>query len=163
MVQLGGQNDGSSFNGHNYTYIGSKCGELIEMLKKSKCMNPILFFDELDKVDEDKGRNIINILIHLTDRTQNTEMHDKFFSGINFDFSKCIIIFSYNNRQAINKTLRDRITEIEVEALKTHEKIEITKQFTLPNLSKSINFNCKISDELIRYVIENYTYEAIYV
>jgi ATP-dependent Lon protease len=160
MIQLGGQNDASSFNGHNYTYIGSKCGELIEMLKKSKCMNPILFFDELDKVDEDKGRNIISLLIHLTDKTQNKEMHDKFFSGINFDFSKCIIIFSYNDKQAINKTLRDRITEIDVEALKTHEKIEIIKQFTLPNLSKNINFNCRINDDLIRYVIENYTYEA---
>jgi ATP-dependent Lon protease len=161
MIQLGGQNDGSSFNGHNYTYIGSKCGELIEMLKKSKCMNPILFFDELDKVsDDNKGKDIISILIHLTDKTQNTEMHDKFFSGINFDFSKCIIIFSYNDRSLINKTLRDRITEIQVDALKTHEKIEIIKTFTLPNLSKNINFNCTLDDNLIRYIIEKYTYES---
>lgn len=160
VVQLGGQNDGSSFNGHNYTYIGSKCGELVEMLKKAKCMNPILFFDELDKVDEDKGKNIINILIHVTDKSQNTKVHDKFFSGINFDFSKCIIIFSYNDRSRINKTLRDRITEIQVNPLKTHEKIEITKKFTLPKLSTKINFKCHMEDEIIKYIIENYTFES---
>jgi ATP-dependent Lon protease len=160
MIQLGGQSDGSTFNGHNYTYIGSKCGELVEMLKKSKCMNPILFFDELDKVSNDaKGKDIISILIHLTDKSQNKEMHDKYFSGINFDFSKCIIIFSYNDRELINKTLMDRITEIKVEPLKVHEKVEITKKFTLSGLSKKINYNCKMDDESIKYIIENYTYE----
>jgi len=161
MIQLGGQNDGSTFKGHNYTYVGSAPGELTECLKKSKCMNPILFFDELDKVSDDvKGREIINILIHLTDKSQNIEMSDKFFSGIKFDFSKCIIIFSYNDRTVINKTLRDRITEIKVEALKTHEKIEIIKRFTLKELEKRLNFKCEISDNLIRYIIENYTMEA---
>jgi hypothetical protein len=161
MIQLGGQNDGSTFSGHNYTYVGSKPGDLLEALKKSKCMNPILFFDELDKVSDDiKGKDVISILIHLTDKSQNTEMHDKFFSGINFDFSKCIIIFSYNDRNLINKTLRDRITEIKVEPLKTHEKIEVVKQFTLKDIEKRLNFACDISDDLIRYVSEKYTMEA---
>lgn len=161
MIQLGGHNDGSTFTGHNYTYIGSKPGDLIDALIKAKCMNPIIFFDELDKVSEDvKGREIINILIHLTDKSQNNEMHDKFFSGINFDFSKCIIIFSYNDRTKINKTLRDRITEIEVEPLKVHEKIEVINRFTLVELEERLNYKCKINNEIIRYIIENYTFEA---
>ena len=161
MIQLGGQNDGSTFSGHNYTYVGSKPGDLIEALKKSKCMNPILFFDELDKVSDDvKGKDIISILIHLTDKSQNSEMHDKFFSGINFDFSKCIMIFSYNDRNLINKTLRDRITEIKVEPLKTHEKIEVIKGYTLKDLEGRLNFPCDMNDNLIRYVAETYTMEA---
>ena len=90
------------FGGHSYTYEGSTWGKIVEILVKSKCMNPIIYFDELDKVsDTPKGEEIIGILTHLTDTTQNSKFHDKYFSELDFDLSRCMFIFSYNDESKI--------------------------------------------------------------
>ena len=60
-------------------------------------MNPIIFIDEVDKISNtDHGREIVSILTHLTDLTQNDEFEDKYFAGIKFDLSKALIVFSFN-------------------------------------------------------------------
>ena len=67
---------------------------------EKKCMNPIIFIDELDKVSHtEHGKDIISILTHLTDSTQNEAFQDKYFSGIDLDLSKVLFIFSYNDPQ----------------------------------------------------------------
>ena len=76
-------------------------------------MNPVIYFDELDKVsDTPKGEEIIGILTHLTDTSQNSKFHDKYFSEIDFDLSKCLFIFSYNDERKVNPILRDRMYRI---------------------------------------------------
>ena len=61
-------------------------------------MNPVIYFDELDKVSEThKGDEIIHFLTHLTDPSQNSEFQDRYFDGIKFDLSKAMIVFSYND------------------------------------------------------------------
>ena len=161
IFQLGGATDGSILEGHSYTYVGAKPGRLVEFLQETKCMNPIIYFDELDKVSEtEKGKEIIDILIHLTDKSQNSTLFDKYFSGIDLDFSKCIIIFSYNDASKVNRILRDRITEIKINPLKKNEKVHITKKYTFKEISDELNFNCMMDDELIEYIIDTYTFEA---
>lgn len=161
IFQLGGATDGSILEGHSYTYVGAKPGRLVEFLQETKCMNPIIYFDELDKVSEtEKGKEIIDILIHLTDKSQNSTLYDKYFSGIELDFSKCIIIFSYNDASKVNRILRDRITEIKINPLKKNEKLYITKNYTFKEISEELNFNCDMTDELIEYIIDTYTFEA---
>lgn len=161
IFQLGGATDGSILEGHSYTYVGAKPGRLVEFLQETKCMNPIIYFDELDKVSEtEKGKEIIDILIHLTDKSQNSTLFDKYFSGIDLDFSKCIVIFSYNDASKVNRILRDRITEIKINPLKKNEKIHITKKYTFKEIGNELNFNCEMSDELIEYIIDTYTFEA---
>jgi endopeptidase La len=161
FMQLGGASDGHILEGHNYTYLGAKCGRLVEFLMESKCMNPIIYFDELDKISQsEKGKEIVNILIHLIDKSQNKEIYDRFFSGVELDFSKCIFIFSYNDASKVDRILRDRITEIKVPSLKLKEKIIITQNYTLKDLSDELNFECSLDENLISYIIENYTHEA---
>jgi ATP-dependent Lon protease len=161
FLQLGGASDGHILEGHNYTYLGSKCGRLVEFLMESKCMNPIIYFDELDKISQsEKGKEITNILIHLIDKSQNKEIYDRFYSGIELDFSKCIFIFSYNDASKVDRILRDRITEIKISSLKLKEKIVVTQKYTLKDLSKELNFECELNEDLIEYIIENYTHEA---
>ena len=97
FIALGGATDSSFLEGHGYTYEGSTWGKIVQILIDSKCMNPVIYFDELDKVSETpKGDEIINILMHITDSTQNSHFNDKYFGGIDFDLSKAIIIFSFN-------------------------------------------------------------------
>ena len=160
ILQLGGATDGSILEGHSYTYVGAKPGRLVEFLQETKCMNPIIYFDELDKVSEtEKGKEIIDVLIHLTDKSQNKEIFDKYFSGIELDFSKAIIIFSYNDASKVNRILRDRITEIKINPLTKADKVVITKKYTLPEITDELNYNCILSDELVEYIIDTYTLE----
>lgn len=162
FIPLGGARDSAEFKGHGYTYQNSQWGSMVSALIDSKCMNPIIFFDELDKISETEfGRDVINLFIHLTDPTQNDDIKDKYFAGVSFDFSKCLIIFSYNNRNILNKILKERITELTVKSLTVDEKVKIITNFTCPKLCKEVGVNdIKIPDEIIKYIINTYTCEA---
>jgi hypothetical protein len=89
-ISLAGINDTGYISGFSYTYEGAMQGRLTSGLIESKCMNPIFFMDELDKIDgsNSNGRTIINKLIEITDFTQNDSFEDKYFSGIKLDLSR---------------------------------------------------------------------------
>ena len=89
FISLGGTKGSSFLEGHEYTYEGSNNGRIIDALIETKCMNPVIYFDELDKVSEShEGRDIINVLMHITDTTQNKHFNDKYFGSIDFDISE---------------------------------------------------------------------------
>ena len=115
----------------------------------------------MDKVsDTPKGEEIIGILTHLTDTSQNTEFHDKYFSEINFDLSKCLFIFSYNDESKINPILKDRMYNIETKGYNTTDKIEIAKHYLIPKIEKQINIGKEsvvIDDECFKYIVEKFT------
>ena len=141
FVPLGGISDGSYLVGHSYTYEGSKWGRIVEILMNCGCMNPILFFDELDKVSTTRyGDEIKNILIHLTDSSQNTDFHDKYFSELALDLSKCLVIFSYNNEEFINPILKDRMVTIKTSGYTNQNKVEIVEQYMLKELYNKFSF-----------------------
>lgn len=164
FVPLGGSCNGSTLEGHNYTYVGSNWGKIVDSLITTKCMNPIIYIDELDKVSKtEHGKEIIGILTHLTDSTQNEEFNDKYFSGISIDISKCLIIFSYNNVELIDKILLDRIHTIKIDPIPGKDKIHITRLHLLPEIYTNVGINASdliISNEIIDYIIYTYTYEA---
>jgi len=161
MISLGGFKDSSSLVGHDYTYIGAKCGQLIEILIKSNCMNPVIYFDELDKLsDTPSGIEIIGVLTHLIDTSQNSSFQDKYFGGINIDFSKCLFIFSYNDPHKIDPILLDRLLTIKTHGYKLREKVEIAKRYLIPRLLQNTgltNDDIKFNDEIIRSIINKYT------
>tara|TARA_B100000925_G_scaffold289768_1_gene273416 strand:+ start:2296 stop:4275 length:1980 start_codon:yes stop_codon:yes gene_type:complete len=142
LITLGGMSDASYLHGHEYTYEGARAGRIIEILTESKCMNPVIYFDELDKVSETaKGEEIINALCHLTDPSQNTMFQDKYYSGIDFDLSRALFIFSYNNEENINPILLDRMYKINTDGFNSRSKLKISKDYLLPKLLKEFNFN----------------------
>ena len=134
FIALGGSSNASTIDGHNYTYVGSTWGKIVDILMDSKCMNPIIFIDELDKVSKsEQGKEIIGVLTHLTDYTQNDGFQDKYFTGINLDLSKALFIFSYNDVNNIDKILLDRIHRIKFDIMTISDKIVIVKQFIFQN------------------------------
>jgi ATP-dependent Lon protease len=160
FITLGGATDASFLDGHSYTYEGSTWGRIAEVLIQSQCMNPVIYFDELDKVSETpKGEEIINLLIHLTDGAQNDRFQDKYFTGIDLDLSRCLFIFSHNDHSKLNPILKDRMYNIPVNGFNLKEKTVIAEQYLLPNALKDLNLfeKVSISNEIVKYVIENHT------
>jgi ATP-dependent Lon protease len=167
FIQIGGDSNGSTLQGHNYTYVGSTWGIITQILIDKKCMNPIIFIDEVDKISKtENGKEIIGILTHLLDPTQNDVFQDKYFNGIDLDLSKALFILSYNDVNLIDKILLDRIHRIRFEILSIEEKIIISKKHIIPEICKKMGFNSNVNNIInfenstIRFIIENYTHEA---
>ena len=163
FIALGGATDSSFLEGHSYTYEGSTWGKIVEILLQSRSMNPVIYFDELDKVSETpKGEEITGILTHLTDTTQNSKFHDKYFSEIDFDLSRCLFIFSYNDESRINPILRDRMYRIQTKGYSEKEKVTIARDYLLPKIREQVKFKEEeivIPDETITYLISKHTSE----
>ena len=164
FLPMGGSTNGAILEGHSYTYLGSTWGRIVDILMETKCMNPIIYIDEVDKVSQtEHGREIIGILTHLTDFSQNTEFTDKFFAGIKFDLSKVLFVFSYNDPHKIDPILRDRITEVNVKALTKNEKIHIANEYSLPEILEKVGYkkgDIVIDSATTEHLIETYTNEA---
>jgi len=120
-------------------------------------MNPVIYFDELDKIsDTPRGEEIAGILTHLTDTSQNSQFHDKYFSEVDFDLSKCLFIFSYNDESKVNPILRDRMYRIQTKGYDTKEKVVIARKHLLPKIREQVNFNetdVIIPDETIQHIV----------
>jgi len=160
FIALGGATDSSFLEGHSYTYEGSTWGKIVQILIDSKCMNPVIYFDELDKISETpKGEEIAGILTHLTDTSQNSQFHDKYFAEVDFDLSKCLFIFSYNDENRINPILKDRMYRIQTKGYNQKQKTTISNQYLLPKIREQVKFEDKeiiIPDETLHHIIEEH-------
>jgi len=163
FIAMGGSSNGSTLEGHNYTYVGSIWGKIVDILMDKKCMNPIIFIDELDKISNtDHGREIIGILTHLIDSTQNDCFQDKYFSGIDLDLSKVLFIFSYNNPEAVDKILLDRIHRIKFKHITLDEKLTICNDYLLPEMYRKMGLDNNVihfTENNLKFIIERYTCE----
>jgi ATP-dependent Lon protease len=163
MIQMGGDSNGSSLHGHGYTYVGSSWGSILQILIDKKCMNPIIFIDEVDKISRtEHGKEIVGILTHLLDPTQNDCFQDKYFTGIDLDLSKALFILSYNDVDAIDKILLDRVHRIKFNSLTLEDKLVICKTHILPEVYKKMGLEDVIvfNDKVLKFIIEEYTLES---
>jgi ATP-dependent Lon protease len=159
-ISMGGIRDSSHFVGFDYTYSGSRYGAIVQSLIDTDVMNPILFFDELDKVSQtNDGQEIINLLIHITDPIQNNDFQDKYFSGFQIDISKAILIFSYNDESLLNPILKDRIHSITVPNPTEQEKIVIGIKYLVKEIGNNLGFKSDdiiFSEEIMKFMIKEY-------
>lgn len=159
FIPLGGCSDASYLDGHSYTYEGSTYGRIVQELITNGSSNVSYYFDELDKVSQTpKGDEIVGVLTHLIDTSQNTSFHDKYFSEINFDMSRCLFFFSYNDPTLINPILKDRMYTIKTSGYTNKEKKVIARDYLLPKIREYINFNegdVIIPDDVLDYIISN--------
>ena len=164
FIAMGGTSNASTLEGHSYTYVGSTWGRIVDILMETKCLNPIIYIDELDKISKtENGKEIIGILTHLTDSTQNDEFMDKYFSGIKIDLSKVLFIFSYNDFSQLDSILADRIHRVKFKKLNRFEKIHISNNYIIPELLETVGLksgNVIFTKKILEYIIVNYTHEA---
>jgi len=156
LIALGGNTDSATLEGHGYTYEGSLWGQIADILMRSKCMNPVIVFDELDKVSKTpKGDEIIGILTHMTDNTQNSAFQDKYFGGINIDLSRVLFVFTMNDKTEVNNVLLDRLRVIHTKGYSQKEKRIIGEEYLLPKIVKDYGFGeLKISDKAWGFILD---------
>ena len=161
FIALGGSCNGSTLEGHGYTYLNSTWGAISTALMDAECKNLIIYFDEADKISKEHGSEINGILTHLTDTTQNDGFQDRFFPGIPLDVSKVLFILSYNDPESIDKVLLDRIHRIKFENLTIEEKIVIARDYMIPVITKNMGLSEAVimSDDIIRQIIVLFTME----
>lgn len=161
FFSLGGASDISNFVGHSYTYEGSIWGRIAESLMRAGTMNPVFYFDEVDKISTTpQGEEITNMLIHLTDRSQNSQFHDRYFSGIEFDLSQCLFVFSLNDIEKVHPILRDRMTMITCGGYNEKDKKEILKSHIWPQLIDRLKFKTDevdLTDDAMTFLISEYS------
>ena len=162
FISLGGDSDASTFSGHQLVYEGSHCGKIVNSLVAAKSMSMVLMFDELDKISSTpKGEEIQNLLVHLTDPTQNSDFEDKYLSGIPLDLSQAMFVFSANDINKIDRVLLDRFLVVELEGYGPKEKTEIAEKFLLPGALKEVSLAERIGipKDVVTHIMENYAKE----
>lgn len=161
FFSLGGATDAAHFMGHSYTYEGSVWGRIADAVMRAKCMNPVLYFDELDKVSTTAhGEEIISMLIHLTDRSQNSQFHDRYFAGVDFDLSQCLFVFSFNDENKVHPVLRDRMQVVTCSGYNPTEKETILTKYVLPQILERNNLQeLSLSKDAVKYLIEEHSKE----
>jgi len=162
FISLGGDSDATTFTGHQMVYEGSHCGKIVNSLVAAKSMSVVLMFDELDKVSSTaRGEEIHNLLVHLTDPTQNADFEDKYLSGIPIDLSQSMFVFSANDITKIDKVLLDRFLVVQLEGYGPKEKTEIAERFLLPSALKDVGLAEKVGipKDVVLHVMDTYAKE----
>lgn len=158
QINCGGLKDSNILNGHNYTYIGSKPGKFVDILIKSKCINPIIYIDELDKINENNKNEIYGTLLHAFDEEQNENFYDNYIDTT-IDLSNVFFIVSFNNKENIDPILLDRIHIIDIVEYTKEEKINIIKQFINEEME---NIKRNFSNEKINInILENFAEKCL--
>ena len=138
-VSLGGLHDPAVLKGHSSTYIGAEPGLIVKILKRIKCSNGMIFFDEIDKLGQtERGREVQYALLHLTDATTNKDFRDTYLSDIPIDLSRLWFVFAMNNEGWLDSAMRDRLHILRLKSYKRDEKEAITQQFLLPTALKDV-------------------------
>ena len=157
IISLGGMKDSSFLLGHSYIYVESGPGKLLQSVIDTQINNPIIYFDELDKVSAtDGGQDIYSVLSFLTDSTQNKYFTDHYFYGMKFDLSKVFFVFTFNDINKIDKILLDRLNIIHVPCPSKNDICEILHTHCIPEIMENIGLqNIVIPKSFVKMVIES--------
>ena len=159
-INVGGLNDSSELTGHRRTYLGAAPGKLISGIIKSNTNNPIILIDEVDKMVKDYKGDPASVLLDILDVNQNNTFVDNYIEEA-YDLSNSMFILTANDEELIPSPLKDRLEIIHTGSYTVYDKLNIAKDYLIPKIFKKYNTKSKkISDEVILYIINNYTLES---
>ena len=161
-VSLGGVRDEADIRGHRKTYVGAMPGRIMTALQQAGSANPLILFDEIDKLCSDIKGDPSSAMLEVLDSEQNNAFRDHFIE-VPFDLSKCVFITTANNVSAIPAPLLDRMELIELPSYTAEEKFHIAREHLVPKQLKEHGLKgtqLKIEDAAIHEIIQFYTKEA---
>lgn len=156
-IPLGGKHDVSVLSGHSLTYVSSCPGQISKGFAETRCINPIILFDEIDKVERRFGDSINSNLIHVVDPVQNQEYIDDYV-GFPYDISQALFVFLMNSEDTVNPILLNRMNVINIKGYTIGQKVQMTKNFLLPRVLKEYNMsfeNFCFNEEVLQKIVAN--------
>ncbi len=161
-VSLGGVRDEADIRGHRKTYVGAMPGRIITALQQAGSANPLILFDEIDKLCNDIKGDPSSAMLEVLDSEQNNAFRDHFLE-VPFDLSKCVFLTTANNVSAIPQPLLDRMELIELPSYTAEEKFHIARNHLIPKQMKEHGLKAsqlRIEDNAVHDIISHYTKEA---
>ena len=161
-VSLGGVRDEADIRGHRKTYIGAMPGRIITAMIEAGTKNPLILFDEIDKLTRDAHGDPASAMLEVLDSEQNKNFRDHFIE-MPFDLSDCMFICTANSLDTVPRPLLDRMEVIELSSYTRGEKLSIAKNHLIPKQCKRHGLDrrrFKISDDAVYELIDYYTAEA---
>lgn len=164
-LPFGNIKDPHILTGFPITYIGSRPGEFVNMLRNAKSLDPVMFLDEIDKITNSvEGASISDVLLHAVDKIQNDRFKDAYFHEIPINLSHVFFILSMNDDNNIDPILKDRLCLIKIDGYTLEQKIIIGKNYILPKALSELNFannDIVINDAIMSYIIGLYEEKGV--
>jgi ATP-dependent Lon protease len=161
-IALGGLHDEAEIRGHRKTYIGAMPGKIIQSIRKAGVNNPLILFDEIDKISSDFRGDPASALLEVLDPEQNNTFTDNYLD-IEFDLSDVLFIATANDQNKIPAPLLDRMELIRLDGYIDIEKFMIASKFLIPEQKKVNGIgekNLTITDGAVYKIISEFTMEA---
>ena len=161
-MSLGGIRDEAELRGHRRTYIGAMPGRVIAAMRQAGTVNPVILFDEIDKLTSDYHGDPASAMLEVLDSAQNFAFRDHFLE-LPYDLSKVMFITTANSKENIPRPLLDRMEVIDVASYLETEKIEIAKRHLIPKQMKKHGLKkgaLTVPENVISEMIRGYTAEA---
>lgn len=159
---VGGMKDEAEIKGHRRTYIGSMPGKLVQALKNTEVMNPVIMIDEVDKIGMSYHGDPASALLEVLDPEQNKDFLDHYLD-VRVDLSNILFILTANVSENIPDPLRDRMEILRLSGYILEEKVQIAKQFLIPRHREEMGLKAsdvKFNIQALKQIINGYAREA---